>query len=123
MLATLVKYANAIITLVTLCIMVLGAVLWVPDTFLTRTLANEHFTEIKNSALQRDKDLHQRLTLNYLETQIRLNEIIIKDYEDQQKRGPLSTENEIEFEALKRGQANLIVKRNELVKGDPEWLE
>lgn len=103
--------------------MLWGAVSWVPDTFLTRNIAAELFDEIKQSALERDKDLHRQLTLNYYETQIALNRLIIQDYEKRKEQGRLSTDDEIAYEAIIKGQADLIVERNKLVKGEPEWLE
>jgi hypothetical protein len=108
MLELLKKYLNGIILFGTAISMIVGAIVWVPQTLLTKAEAEQHF----NSHLDRDKDLERKIIWNYLEIQISLNELILKDYE--MRMDSLSHDEKRRYEAIKAGQTRLHERRERL---------
>lgn len=105
MFETLKKYANSIITIGTAIGMIVGAIVWVPQTLMTKSEAEQIF----NNHVERDNALDKRISYNYLEIQISLNELILKDYE---KRMPELNHEEVRrYEALKAGLHRLQERR------------
>ena len=105
MLDVIKKYANILITIGTAVSMIVGAILWVPQTLMTKSEAEQLF----NSHVERDNALDKKIAWHYLEIQISLNELILKDYE---KRMPeLTHEERRRYEALKAGLHRLQERR------------
>lgn len=117
------KYLNIVLLTGSVIAMTYGAISWFPSTFLTRATADELVQDLNESGLQRDKDLHRQITLNYLETQSKLNIILIEEMQQRKKTEGLTTEDEIELQALISGQADIMKQRNDLVKVRPEWID
>jgi len=119
----IIKYSNIIILLGSVVTLGWGAISWVPNTFLTITSAKGLISDLDDASLARDKELHRLARWNYLETQIRLNFLILRNYEQKEKEGSLTIEEQIAFGALKQGQADLIGQRNELAQANPTWSQ
>lgn len=118
----IIKYANLALLLASLSGLAWGAVKWVPDTFMTRVDALEMLEAIEEGGKERDKEIHKAVQWNYLETQIRLNSLLIRDMQKRLNEGTLSIEDQIMYNALKDSQGALIKKRNEFAQSSPDWL-
>ena len=125
MLELLQKYANAIIAIVTAGSMTVGAIYWVPDTFMTKADAIAYHESLTDEALERDKDLQRSIEWNYLETQIGINTLVMRGYKRRIDDGTLTEHDDdyLAYQAIQRGQVSLIERRNELTQARPEWAE